>query len=130
MRGFCVILTDMMSKLLLLEDDLSLVTVLSFVFKKQGHELEVARTIREADALWSESKYDLLVLDVSLPDGTGFAFCEKVRQVSKVPIMFLPASDEEMNVIMGLNLGADDYITKPFKLGILEAKVNALLRRM
>lgn len=80
MRGFCVILTDMMSKLLLLEDDLSLVTALSFVFKKQGHELEVARTIREADALWSESKYDLLVLDVSLPDGTGFAFCEKVRQ--------------------------------------------------
>ena len=129
MRGFCVILTDMMSKLLLLEDDLSLVTALSFVFKKQGHELEVARTIREADALWSESKYDLLVLDVSLPDGTGFAFCEKVRQVSKVPIMFLTASDEEMNVIMGLNLGADDYITKPFKLGILEAKVNALLRR-
>lgn len=129
MRGFCVILTDMMSKLLLLEDDLSLVTGLSFVFKKQGHELDVARTIREADALWSESKYDLLVLDVSLPDGTGFAFCEKVRQVSKVPIMFLTASDEEMNVIMGLNLGADDYITKPFKLGILEAKVNALLRR-
>ena len=52
-----------------------------FCVKKQGHELEVARTIREADALWSESKYDLLVLDVSLPDGTGFAFCEKVRQV-------------------------------------------------
>lgn len=118
-----------MSKLLLLEDDLSLVTGLSFVFKKQGHELEVARTIREADALWSEGKYDLLVLDVSLPDGTGFTFCEKVRQVSKVPIMFLTASDEEMNVIMGLDLGADDYITKPFKLGILEAKVNALLRR-
>ena len=93
-----------MSKLLLLEDDLSLVTGLSFVFKKQGHELEVARTIREADALWSEGKYDLLVLDVSLPDGTGFTFCEKVRQVSKVPIMFLTASDEEMNVIMGLNL--------------------------
>lgn len=118
-----------MSKLLLLEDDLSLVTGLSFVFKKQGHELEAARTIREADALWSEGKYDLLVLDVSLPDGTGFTFCEKVRQVSKVPIMFLTASDEEMNVIMGLDLGADDYITKPFKLGILEAKVNALLRR-
>ena len=128
MRGFCVILTDMMSKLLLLEDDLSLVTALSFVFKKQGDELEVARTIREADALWSESKYDLLVLDVSLPDGTGFAFCEKVRQVSKVPIMFLTASDEEMNVIMGLNLGADDYITKPFGSAELLARIRTSLR--
>lgn len=64
-----------------------------------------------------------------LPDGTGFEFCKKVRQVSKVPIIFLTAADEEMNIIMGLDIGGDDYITKPFKLGVLVSRVNALLRR-
>ena len=119
-----------MSRLLLLEDDQSLVNGLSFALKKQGFALDVARTVREAEALWCDGKYDLLVLDVSLPDGTGFAFCEKVRQVSKVPIIFLTASDEEMNIIMGLDMGGDDYITKPFKLGVLLSRVNALLRRV
>ena len=71
----------------------------------------------------------MLVLDVSLPDGTGFEFCEKVRQSSKVPIIFLTASDEEVNIIMGLDMGGDDYITKPFKLGVLVSRINALLRR-
>lgn len=118
-----------MSKILLLEDDLSLINGLSFAFKKQGFELTVARTLKEADELWGEGKYDLLVLDVSLPDGTGFEFCKKVRQASKVPIIFLTASDEEVNIIMGLDIGGDDYITKPFKLGVLVSRINALLRR-
>lgn len=118
-----------MSNILLLEDDLSLINGLSFGFKKQGFELVVARTLKEADSLWMDGKYDLLVLDVSLPDGTGFEFCKKVRQVSKVPIIFLTAADEEMNIIMGLDIGGDDYITKPFKLGVLVSRVNALLRR-
>ena len=85
-----------MSNILLLEDDLSLINGLSFAFKKQGYELTIARTLKEAEMLWGDDKYELLVLDVSLPDGTGFEFCEKVRQVSKVPIIFLTASDEEM----------------------------------
>ncbi len=118
-----------MSKLLLLEDDRSLINGLSFAFKKQGFELAAARTLSEADTLWTDGKYDLLVLDVSLPDGSGFEFCKKVRQVSKVPIIFLTASDEEVNIIMGLDIGGDDYITKPFKLGVLISRVNALLRR-
>jgi len=109
-----------MSNILLLEDDLSLI---------KGFELVVARTLKEADSLWMDGKYDLLVLDVSLPDGTGFEFCKKVRQVSKVPIIFLTAADEEINIIMGLDIGGDDYITKPFKLGVLVSRVNALLRR-
>lgn len=118
-----------MDRILLLEDDLSLVNGLSFALKKQGFALEVARTVREAHALWAEGKYDLLVLDVSLPDGSGFEFCQKVRQASKVPIIFLTASDEEMNIVMGLDIGGDDYITKPFKLGVLLSRINALLRR-
>ena len=118
-----------MSKILLLEDDLSLINGLSFAFKKQGFELNIARTLKEADALWADGRYDLLVLDVSLPDGTGFEFCKRVRQVSKVPIIFLTASDEETSIIMGLDMGGDDYITKPFSLAVLRARVNTQLRR-
>ena len=118
-----------MSKILLLEDDLSLINGLSFVFKKQGFELSIARTLKEADGMWKDGKYDLLVLDVSLPDGCGFEFCKKVRLTSKVPIIFLTASDEETSIIMGLDIGGDDYITKPFKLGVFVSRINALLRR-
>ncbi len=118
-----------MSNILLLEDDLSLINGLSFAFKKQGFELNIARTLKEAEELWTDGKYDLLVLDVSLPDGSGFEFCKRVRLTSKVPIIFLTASDEETSIIMGLDIGGDDYITKPFKLGVLVSRINALLRR-
>ncbi len=118
-----------MDKILLLEDDLSLINGLSFALKKQGFEPDIARTIGEADDFFAEREYDLLILDVSLPDGSGFEFCQKVRQVSKVPVIFLTASDEETSIIMGLDLGGDDYITKPFKLGVLVSRINALLRR-
>lgn len=118
-----------MSRILLLEDDLSLIDGLSYSLKKQGFEIDVARTVKEVDNYWYDWKYDLLILDVSLPDGSGFDVCKKVRQISKVPAIFLTASDEEVNIIMGLDLGGDDYITKPFKLGVLISRINALLRR-
>ena len=70
------------------------------------------------------------MLDVSLPDGSGFELCKKVRLTSNVPIIFLTASDEETSIIMGLDIGGDDYITKPFKLGVLISRINALLRRV
>lgn len=118
-----------MSKLLLLEDDISLIHGLSFALLKSEYELSVAHTLDQAAPLWEEGVYDLLILDVSLPDGSGFTFCEKVRRTSGVPIMFLTASDEEMSDIMGLDMGGDDYITKPFKLAVLMSRINALLRR-
>ena len=118
-----------MNRILLLEDDLSLISGLSFALKKQGFEIENARTIKEAGEYWRKGRYALLILDVSLPDGCGFEFCKMVRKESEVPIIFLTASDEEMNIIMGLYIGGDDYITKPFKLGVLVSRVNALLRR-
>lgn len=118
-----------MSRILLLEDDLSLIDGLSYSLKKQGFETDIARTVKEADNLWSKEEYSLLILDVSLPDGSGFDVCKKVRQTSKVPIIFLTASDEEVSIIMGLDIGGDDYITKPFKLGVLVSRINALLRR-
>lgn len=118
-----------MKRIFLLEDDLSLINGLSFAMKKQGYEIVIARTTLEADALWADGKYDLVILDVSLPDGSGFDFCKKIRQTSKVPIMFLTAADEETDIIMGLDIGGDDYITKPFKLAVFLSRINALLRR-
>ena len=116
-----------MNRILLLEDDISLISGLSFALKKQGFEIENARTIKEAGEYWRKGRYALLILDVSLPDGCGFEFCKMVRKESEVPIIFLTASDEEMDIIMGLDIGGDDYITKPFKLGVLISRVNALL---
>ena len=118
-----------MSRLLLVEDDLSLINGLSFAMKKQGYEIELARTSLEAEKLWQSGKYDLIILDVSLPDGSGYDLCRKIRKTSKVPIMFLTAADEETDIIMGLDIGGDDYITKPFKLAVFLSRLNALLRR-
>ena len=118
-----------MKRLFLLEDDLSLISGLSFAVRKQGYEIDVARTTLEADTLWVNDKYDLVILDVSLPDGSGFDFCRKIRLTSKVPVIFLTAADEETDIIMGLDIGGDDYITKPFKLAIFLSRLNALLRR-
>ena len=118
-----------MKRLFILEDDLSLINGLSFALKKQGYEIDIARTVLEADGLWAEGKYDLAILDVSLPDGSGFEFCRKIRRTSKIPILFLTAADEETDIIMGLDIGGDDYITKPFKLAVFLSRINALLRR-
>lgn len=118
-----------MKRIFLVEDDLSLISGLSFAIKKQGYEIEVARTTVEVDAVWAEGKFDLIILDVSLPDGSGFDICRKIRQASKIPILFLTAADEETDIIMGLDIGGDDYITKPFKLAVLMSRINALLRR-
>lgn len=118
-----------MKRIFLVEDDLSLINGLSFALKKQGYETDIARTSVEAQNLWGNEDYDLVILDVSLPDGSGYELCKIIRKTSKVPIIFLTAADEETDIIMGLDIGGDDYITKPFKLAILLSRINALLRR-
>ena len=118
-----------MKRIFFAEDDLSLIGGLTFALKKQGYETEVARTSLEARRLWKDGRYDLVILDVSLPDGSGYDLCRFIRETSKVPIIFLTAADEETDIIMGLDIGGDDYITKPFKLAVFLSRVNALLRR-
>lgn len=139
------------TKILLLEDDSSLIDGLEYSLEKNGFKVETVRTVGEAmnrlslrgmtasvtledisvaPAINSISHYNLLLLDVTLPDGTGFEVCEKVRTYdSQIPIIFLTASDEEVNIIRGLDGGADDYITKPFKIGELCSRIRALMRR-
>ena len=118
-----------MKHIFFVEDDLSLINGLSFAIKKQGYELTIARTSVEAEQLWANGNYDLVILDVTLPDGSGFDLCRKIRASPKVPIMFLTAADEETDIIMGLDIGGDDYMTKPFKLAVFLSRINALLRR-
>lgn len=118
-----------MKRIFFVEDDQSLINGLSFALKKQGYSADIARTKSEAQKLWVNDKYDLAILDVSLPDGSGYDICNEIRRTSKIPIMFLTAADEETDIIMGLDMGGDDYITKPFKLAVLLSRINALLRR-
>lgn len=118
-----------MKRIFFVEDDLSLSSGLSFALKKQGYAVDAARTSLEAETLWQNGRYDLVILDVSLPDGSGYDLCRKIRETSNVPIIFLTAADEETDIIMGLDMGGDDYIGKPFKLAVFLSRVNALLRR-
>ena len=116
-------------KILLVEDDLSLIEGLAFSLEKHGFEVAVARTIKEARDFFDSHEYSLILLDLMLPDGSGFDMCRYIRRTSRIPILFLTAADEEVNIVMGLDLGGDDYITKPFKLNELISRINAALRR-
>ena len=119
-----------MARLLLLEDDQSLIDGLVYALTKEGFALDVAMTVREARAQLASQAYDLLLLDQTLPDGSGLSLCEEVRAGGNaVPIIFLTAMDEEIQVIRALDAGGDDYITKPFKLGELCSRIRAQLRR-
>lgn len=118
-----------MEKILYVEDDLSLIDGLKYMLETSGYFVDNARTVKEALALYRNNKYDLLLLDVTLPDGTGFDICGEVRNNSTIPIMFLTASDQEISIVRGLDMGGDDYITKPFKLNELLSRIKALLRR-
>ena len=102
-----------MQKILYVEDDLSLIDGLQYTLEASGYMVDNAKTVKEALALFRKNTYDLLLLDVTLPDGTGFDVCKAVRNSSTVPIIFLTASDQEISIVRGLDMGADDYITKP-----------------
>ncbi|QQQ87540.1 response regulator transcription factor [Peptacetobacter hiranonis] len=118
-----------MGKILLLEDDKSLNRGISFKLKKEGFEVETAFCIEEAKNIFENNKIDLIITDIGLPDGSGFDFCEEIRKTSNVYIIMLTALDEEFNAVMGYEIGADDYVTKPFSLAILVSKVKAFMKR-
>lgn len=113
-------------KILIVEDDKTLNN--GIALSLNNDDVVQAFCIKDADRLLNDS-IDLIILDINLPDGSGLDFCRKVRQTSKVPIIFLTANDMEIDIVTGLETGADDYITKPFSLAVLRARVNAVLRR-
>lgn len=118
-----------MQKILIVEDDLSIQALLHDFLKDAGYNVTVAADGVEALAKYSEQAFDLVLLDIMLPKIDGYGVCEVIRQQSDVPIIMLTALDGEENQIKGLDLQADDYITKPFSMPILLRKIAAVLRR-
>lgn len=118
-----------MNKILLLEDDKALALGIEFTLMDEGYDVVKCSYAREAVEAFNSEVFDILVLDVMLPDGNGYDVCKYVRKKSQVPIIFLTACDEEVNVVLGLDIGADDYITKPFRVKEFVSRVKAILRR-
>ena len=118
-----------MQKILLLEDDITLGSGIRLALQSPSVQITLCRTLAQARAAVAENSYDLLILDINLPDGSGLQLLAQVRKTSRVPVILLTANDLEVDVVTGLEAGADDYITKPFSLAILRARVNAQLRR-
>ena len=118
-----------MQKILLLEDDIALGNGIRLALQGPQVQIVLCRTLAQAQDTIAQGSFDLLILDINLPDGSGLQLLEQVRKRSDVPVILLTANDMEMDVVTGLESGADDYITKPFSLAILRARVNAQLRR-
>lgn len=113
----------------LLEDDAAIGMGLSYALENEGYKTTLTKTVSEALKLVEEKAFSLYILDLTLPDGSGYDVCKAIRQKTDAPVLFLTAYDDEVNVVMGLELGADDYISKPFRIKELLARMKSVLRR-
>lgn len=120
---------DNKQTIMILEDDEDLAEGISLSLNSNDLEFVLCRTIAEARDILRQRAFDLLIFDINLPDGSGLELCREIRRSSKVPIALLTAKDMELDIVKGLECGADDYITKPFSLMVLRARIRALLRR-
>lgn len=119
----------MTHRILLLEDEQAIADTLLFALRREGFEVQHRQLAREALAAFAAQPPDLAILDVGVPDGNGFDVCRTIRKTSELPIVFLTARSEEIDRILGLELGADDYVSKPFSPREVCARVKAILRR-
>ena len=119
----------MMYQILIVEDDVSLNNGILLSLKQNDYIFAQCFTFHEAKEKLNNNNYQLILLDINLPDGNGYELCKQIRLTSKVPILMIIANDLEIDEVTGLQLGADDYLTKPFSLMVLRARVEALLRR-
>lgn len=118
-----------MFKIMVVEDDVSLKNIIAKCLTKWGHDVHQIENLENIIEEFKNYNPELVLLDINLPFYDGFRWCNEIRKISKVPIIFISSRNSNMDVIMGVNLGADDYIQKPFSVDVLVAKVNALLRR-
>ena len=116
-------------KVLFVEDDHSIAMGLEYYLEQEGYEVRTCHTAAEALQALAEDWFDLCLLDVTLPDGNGYEICRKAKQREDTAVIFLTACDDEGNVVMGLDMGADDYITKPFRIRELLSRMKSVLRR-
>ena len=115
-----------MNTILLVEDSESIIMGLKYSLEQEGFKVITAKTINEAK---NHKDYDLILLDISLPDGNGFDFFKEIKKKENVPVIFLTALDEELSIVKGLDLGAEDYIVKPFRVKELISRIKVALRR-
>lgn len=118
-----------MPRILLVEDEPAIADTLLYVLKSELHEVTHVMTGKDALARQGEMAHDFAILDVGLPDMTGFELCRRLRETSRIPILFLTARDSELDRVLGLEIGGDDYVTKPFSPREVAARVRAILRR-
>lgn len=118
-----------MKQIFLVEDDSEIAKNLTLLLQAEGYGVSCASGQAEAASMLEKARYDLALVDISLPDGNGFAVCTEIRQLQRIPVIFLTASGDEASVVTGLNMGADDYITKPFRPRELVARIQAALRK-
>lgn len=119
-----------MKSILLLEDDINLNKGISLKLSKEGYRVFSAHTVKEAEAVFGREPIDLVISDISLPDGSCLDFGKAVREKSDAILIYLTAMDQEIDIVNGYDTGADDYITKPFSVNVLTSKVNAFMRRI
>lgn len=113
----------------LLEDDEAIGIGLTYSLENEGYSVTLAKTVSEGIKTISENDFSLYILDLTLPDGNGYDVCKKIKEKGDLPVIFLTAYDDEVNVVMGFDLGADDYITKPFRVKELLLRIKSVLRR-
>lgn len=118
-----------MKKVLLVEDNETIIMGLKYSLEQDGFEMISSMTKRETEKIILKENFDVVLLDVTLPDGDGFDLCKYIKQRLDIPVIFLTAKDEETSVVNGLDLGADDYIAKPFRTKELISRINSVLRR-
>jgi DNA-binding response OmpR family regulator len=118
-----------MDRLLLVEDDESLALGIEYTLMDAGYEVSRTSTVKDSEKIFKAEHFNLILLDVNLPDGNGYDFCRYIRSISDVPIIFLTACDDEVNIVLGLEIGGDDYISKPFRVKELLSRIKAALRR-
>lgn len=116
-------------KLFILEDDAAIAMGLSYSLKNEGYDVTVAKSVKSAYEILNKETFSLYILDLTLPDGSGYDVCREIKKRGDLPVIFLTAYDDEVNVVMGLELGADDYISKPFRVKELLARIKSVLRR-
>lgn len=118
-----------MNRILLVEDDRTLSNGILLTLRNDSMAVTQAYTLQEARGLAAHETYDLFILDINLPDGSGLDYLQELRGASATPVILLTANDMETDVVAGLEMGADDYVTKPFSLAVFRARVNNQLRR-
>ena len=116
-------------RILMVEDETDILSLNKQHFEEQGYEVDAARTLGEARAKLWEGPPDLVLLDVQMPDGSGYDFCAEIRKMTSTPIIYLTGMGSDDNIVKGLTEGGDDYIVKPYRLDVLSARVMAMLRR-